>query len=171
MTTAAPQKTESKTYKSKIDLSEDLRKKVVAKLQVTLAATADLTSQAKQAHWNVKGKRFYQLHLLFDEAYNEINEYVDMVAERITSLSGYAHGTVRMSAKASPLPEYPDGITCGLKHLEALIERYAIYAKHVRQGIDEMTNMGDAGTADLYTEISRTIDKRLWFLEAHLEDQ
>ncbi|MBS1993695.1 MAG: DNA starvation/stationary phase protection protein Dps [Cyanobacteria bacterium SZAS LIN-3] len=166
MTTATK---EAKTYHSKIDLSDDLRKKVVAKLQITLAATADLTSMAKQAHWNVKGSRFYQLHILFDETYNEINEYIDMVAERITALSGYAHGTVRMSAKASPLPEYPDNITCGEKHLEALIERYAIYAKHVREHIDAMTNLGDAGTADMYTEISRAVDKRLWFLEAHLE--
>ncbi|MBS1995910.1 MAG: DNA starvation/stationary phase protection protein Dps [Cyanobacteria bacterium SZAS LIN-2] len=166
MTTATK---EAKAYHSKIDLSDELRKKVVAKLQITLAATADLTSMAKQAHWNVKGSRFYQLHILFDETYNEINEYIDMVAERITALSGYAHGTVRMSAKASPLPEYPDNITCGEKHLEALIERYAIYAKHVREHIDAMTNLGDAGTADMYTEISRAVDKRLWFLEAHLE--
>jgi len=166
MTTATK---EAKTYQSKIDLSEDLRKKVVAKLQITLAATADLTSMAKQAHWNVKGTRFYQLHILFDETYNEINEFIDLVAERITSLSGYAHGTVRMSAKNSPLPEYPDNITSGEKHLEALIERYAIYAKHVREGIDATADLGDAGTADMYTEISRAVDKRLWFLEAHLE--
>jgi starvation-inducible DNA-binding protein len=166
MTTATK---EAKAYHTKIDLGDDLRKKVVAKLQVTLAATHDLTSMAKQAHWNVKGSRFYQLHLLFDETYNEINEYIDLVAERITSLSGYAHGTVRMSAKASPLPEYPDNITCGEEHLKALVERYAIYAKHVREHIDITADLGDAGTADMYTEISRTIDKRLWFLEAHLE--
>ena len=166
MTTATK---ETKAYHSKIDLGEDLRKKVVAKLQITLAATADLTSQVKQAHWNVKGSRFYQLHIFFDETYNEINEFIDLVAERITALSGYAHGTVRMSAKASPLPEYPDGITCGEKHLEALVERYAIYCKHVRENIDATANLGDATTSDMYTEISRAVDKRLWFLEAHLE--
>lgn len=91
-----------------------------------------------------------------------------MVAERITALGGLAFGTSRYCAETSILPEYPLEETQGNKHLEALVERYSAYAAHVRSQIDSAANLGDAGTADLYTEISRDIDKSLWFLEAHL---
>jgi starvation-inducible DNA-binding protein len=91
-----------------------------------------------------------------------------MVAERITALGGTALGTARIAAATSILPEYPLDIVDGVEHLQALAERYALYAAHLRQGIEQTDTLGDADTADLYTEISRDIDKRLWFLEAHL---
>ncbi|MFM7905564.1 MAG: DNA starvation/stationary phase protection protein Dps, partial [Microcystis sp.] len=127
-----------------------------------------LKTQVKQAHWNVKGLNFYQLHSLFDEMATELDDYGDMVAERITALGGTALGTARIAAANSILPEYPADIVDGSEHLVALAERYALYASHLRSAIDTTGNQGDADTADLYTEISRDIDKRLWFLEAHL---
>jgi starvation-inducible DNA-binding protein len=157
-----------KLHNTRIDLSEDIRAKVVEILNQTLAATLDLKTQTKQAHWNVKGMDFYQLHLLFDEMAGELEEYVDMVAERVTALGGVAMGTARIAAAESVLPEYNLDAVTGADHVSALADRFAIYAKHLREGIDLTDNLGDADTADLYTEISRTIDKRLWFLEAHL---
>jgi len=74
----------------------------------------------------------------------------------------------RMAAAASFLPEYPLDVVDGIAHVTALAERFAQYGEHVRSGIDQSDVAGDKDTADLYTEISRTIDKRLWFLEAHL---
>ena len=142
---------------------------MVALLNQTLAATSDLQSQTKQAHWNVKGPHFYPLHLLFDEIAGELTEFVDEVAERVTALGGYATGTVRMAAEASPLPEYPTSAVDGMDHVKALVDRFAGYGAHVRQGIDKTDELGDKDTADLYTEISRLVDKRLWFLEAHLQ--
>lgn len=158
----------SKLYASRIDLSEDLRAKVVGILNQTLAATLDLKTQTKQAHWNVKGMNFYQLHLLFDEMATELEEYTDMVAERITALAGTAMGTARIAADESILPEYDFRAVSGAEHVTALADRYALYAKHLREAIDTTDELDDADTADLYTEISRTIDKRLWFLEAHI---
>jgi starvation-inducible DNA-binding protein len=155
-------------YPTRIDLSVDIRAQVVSVLSETLAATLDLKTQVKQAHWNVKGLDFYQLHELFDELASELEEYVDMVAERITALGAIAMGTARIAAAQSLLPEYPYDIVEGVEHVSALAERFALYAAHVRNGIDQTDGVGDADTADLYTEISRTIDKRLWFLEAHL---
>jgi len=155
-------------YPTRIDLAKDIREGVVAILSKSLAATLDLKTQIKQAHWNVKGMDFYHLHLLFDEMATEVEEYVDMVAERITALGGTAMGTARIAAAESILPEYPFDIVDGSEHINALAERFAIYAAHVREAIDKTDELGDADTADLYTEISRTIDKRLWFLEAHL---
>ena len=165
---ATPTKSTTRFYPTRIDLSTDVRKKVVTLLNQSLAASLDLKTQTKQAHWNVKGKDFYQLHQLFDEMAGEIEEYVDMVAERITALGGTALGTARVAADNSILKEYPLDAIDGEEHITALADRYAAYAKHVREAIDATDELGDADTADLYTEISRTIDKRLWFLEAHL---
>ena len=157
-----------KLYDTRIDIAEDIRVKVINILNQTLAATLDLKTQAKQAHWNVKGTDFYQLHELFDEMAGELEEYVDMVAERVTALGGTALGTARIAAAESILPEYPLDAVSGIEHLTALADRYAAYGKHVREAIDSTGDLGDADTSDMYTEISRTIDKRLWFLEAHL---
>ncbi len=161
-------KTAPKLYKSRIDLPEATRKEMSELLNETLAATLDVWSQVKQAHWNVKGKDFYQLHLLFDQVAGELYEYIDLVAERITSIGSTAHGTIRMAAHVTPLPEYPLDAVNGKEHLTAVAERLAAYGKHVRAGIDKTDDL-DKDTADLYTEISRTVDLRLWFIEAHLQ--
>ncbi|BAQ64237.1 DNA starvation/stationary phase protection protein Dps [Geminocystis sp. NIES-3709] len=158
----------SKLYDTRIDLSVEIREAVVSILNCTLATTLDLKTQTKQAHWNVKGNDFYQLHQLFDEMATELEEYVDMVAERVTTLAGVALGTARVAAEYSLLPEYPLDATAGLDHVSALADRYATYGAHVREAIAKTGDLGDADTSDLYTEISRAIDKRLWFLEAHL---
>ncbi|XGV96702.1 MAG: DNA starvation/stationary phase protection protein Dps [Leptolyngbya sp. BL-A-14] len=156
-------------YATRIDLPVETRAQVIELLNQTLAFTLDLKTQVKQAHWNVKGLDFYQLHELFDELAGELEEYVDLVAERVTALGGLAMGTARVAAQVSGLPEYPFDILDGKDHVAALADRYAIYAKLVRQGIAKTDDLGDADTADLYTEVSRAIDKRLWFLEAHLQ--
>ena len=164
MATKSPQ-----IFKTRIDLPENTRNKVNDLLNKTLASTFDLYSQIKQAHWNVKGWDFYQLHLLFDEIAEEISEYVDLFAERITALGGYAAGTVRDAAQNSSLPEYPHEAFGSVDHLNALADRLAAYAKHVRENIDRAAELGDQSTADIYTEVSRKVDMRLWFIEAHLQ--
>lgn len=155
-------------YPTRIDIPGDVRQKIVPILSQTLATSLDLKTQVKQAHWNVKGLNFYQLHELFDAMAGELEGYVDMVAERITALGGTAMGTARIAASESLIAEYPYDIVDGVEHITALAQRYAIYAAHLRSGIEKTDTLGDADTADLYTEISRDIDKRLWFLEAHL---
>ena len=157
-----------KLYSTRIDLREDVRVRTIEILNQTLAATLDLKTQTKQAHWNVKGMDFYQLHELFDEIATELEEYVDMVAERVTALGGTALGTARIAAESSILPEYDLDAVSGAEHVTALADRFGIYAQHVRDAIATTDDLGDADTADLYTEISRTADKRLWFLEAHI---
>ena len=155
-------------YSTRLDLGEEVREKVATLLNQTLATTLALKTQTKQAHWNVKGKDFYQLHELFDEMAGELNEYVDMIAERVTALAAVALGTARLAAVNSVIEEYPLDAVGGKDHVKALADRYAIYGAHLRSAIALSEDLGDADTADLYTEVSRTIDKRLWFLEAHL---
>jgi starvation-inducible DNA-binding protein len=156
-------------HKTKIDISENTREQVVALLQARLADAIDLKSQAKQAHWNVKGMNFIALHELFDQVATEVELHIDTIAERITTLGGTALGTIRVAAQQSNLSEYPHEITDGNSHVEALSSALADFGKLVRKNIDEATDLGDADTADLFTGVSRDIDKSLWFVEAHLQ--
>ncbi len=158
-----------RTFRTSIDLSPDVRSSCIALLNARLADSFDLYSQLKQAHWNVKGMDFIQLHELFDEVAERTLIYVDDIAERAIELGGYATGTARMASSTSSLPEYPTQATNGQEHLAAVVERMALYGKTVRQCIDEADDLEDKDTADLFTEISRAVDKDLWFLEAHLQ--
>src|SRR5579885_486181 len=147
-------------YTTRIDLQETTREKLVQLLNETLAAGTDIWSQAKQAHWNVKGKDFYQLHLLFDDVADALYEHIDTIAERITTLGGIAYGTVRNAAQNSFLAEYPNTERMHEEdHLIALADRLSTYGKHLRHGIDVAGELGDQDTADLYTEVSREVDK------------
>lgn len=168
MATAARDKT--RAFSTKNDLAQDVRTKTIALLNQQLADTLDLYSQTKQAHWNVKGSDFYQLHLLFDAHAAHVVEWIDQLAERAVMLGGYATGTARMAAANSALPEYPTEISAGMDHVRALVDRWGSYAASTREGIDTTAEWGDADTADLLTEISRQVDMDLWFLEAHLQD-
>lgn len=154
-------------HNTKIDIPKDAREKLVAILNQRLADAADLKSQAKQAHWNVKGMSFIALHELFDRVASEVDPMVDDIAERITSLGGTALGTVRVAAQNSELPEYPLEISDGADHVDALSTALAEFGKRIRADIDATDKLGDADTADLFTGVSRNIDKLLWFVEAH----
>jgi starvation-inducible DNA-binding protein len=112
---------------------------------------------------------FHPLHTLFDELAEQVEEYVDLIAERATALGGTAMGTARMAAAGSRLPEFPLDAFDGHQHVEALVSRFAALGKTVRAAIDMAVEFGDADTADLFTEVSRGLDKQLWFLEAHLQ--
>lgn len=156
-------------HKTKIDIPEASREKLVGILNQSLADASDLKSQAKQAHWNVKGMNFIALHELFDQVSTEVETHIDDIAERITTLGGTAMGTIRVAAQSSSLSEYPLEISDGAAHVDALSNALSDFGKKVRQNIDVTDELGDADTADLYTGISRAIDKLLWFVEAHIQ--
>ena len=153
------------------DLPVPVRETMVALLNQQLADTFDLYSQVKQAHWNVKGPNFIALHELFDKISDLVLEQIDEIAERITALGGTAEGTVAVAAKRSKLKNYPLSITAGKDHLFYLSTQLSVYGKAVRTAIDDTTKLGDAGTADLFTGISRAVDQYLWFIEAHLQEK
>lgn len=153
---------------SRIDLKNETRQAMATLLNQALADTTDLYSQTKQAHWNVKGMEFFQLHDLYDRLADTIFGYIDVIAERVTAIGAVAQGTMRMAAENSQLPEFAAGLGDGKEFTTMLAERYAQYAASARAGIDAATEAGDMDTADLFTDISRDADKALWFLEAHL---
>ena len=159
-----------RTFETGVDMPAATRVAMIGLLNQELADTSDLYSQTKQAHWNVKGVHFYPLHLLFDQLAEKRQVEADELAERATELGGYALGTVRMAAANSRLPELPTDVNAGVDYVRALVERYGIHANTMRSAIDDADKAGDADTADLFTEISRALDKDLWFLQAHLQD-
>ena len=155
---------------TRIAMPPEIRLDVITLLNQTLACTVDLRSQVKQACWNVKGKDFAQLHTLFATMATALEGYSDLVAERIAVLGGVVMGTARTAALQSQLPEYPTALVEGNTHVLALVERFAHYATVMRSAIALAADVEDAGSAAVYTDISRGVDKQLWILEAHLHD-
>lgn len=158
-------------FPTRSTLPAALRDKMIGLLNQHLADTLDLYSQTKYAHWNVKGPQFHQLHLQFDTMAESLEGYVELLAERATALGGTAMGTVRMAAFASTLPEYPLDGTDGMRDVRALAERFAHCAATARKSTQTASEAGDDNTADLFTQVGRDLDKNLWLLEAHLQDE
>lgn len=156
-------------HKTAISMGATDRAKLVEILNAELADATDLYTQTKHAHWNVKGPQFIALHELFDMIATDLLVHIDNIAERATTLGGVAYGTARAVAERTRLAELDSTAVDGTTYLEALIERYAAFGGSVRAAIDVASNLGDMDTADLFTEVSRAIDKDLWFLEAHLQ--
>lgn len=155
-------------HKTRNDMPVKTRKKVVELLNARLVDAIDLSLQAKQAHWNVRGPNFIALHELFDKIAEHAEEQVDALAERITALGGTAVGTVRAVASRSTLKAYPENISSGEAHLQALAAAIATAAKASREAIEIADDLDDEVTADLFNEITGALDKDLWFVEAHL---
>jgi starvation-inducible DNA-binding protein len=154
-------------YETENDIPKTARTELNELINQRLADIIDLQLQLKQAHWNVKGPHFIGLHELFDKIAEEAEDYVDKIAERIVQLGGIAQGTVRTAAVRSRLDEYPPAIADGSAHVEAVAKALSTFGREARASIDEADTLGDADTADLFTEVSRGIDKWLWFVEAH----
>ena len=156
-------------YPTKNDLPETTRRKMIELCNARLADAIDLQTQIKQAHWNVKGPHFIGLHELFDQIDEAVESYVDLIAERIVQLGGIAEGTVRVAAGRSRLEEYPLVIAEGRAHIEAVSKALSTFGREARATINHANELDDADTADIFTEISRGIDKWLWFVEAHTQ--
>ncbi len=154
-------------YRTKNDLPAAARAEVAALLNQRLADCIDLQTQCEQAHWNVKGPNFIALHKLFDDINEEVEEYIDLLAERVVQLGGVAEGTARVVAERSTLDVYPVVLKSGEEHVEALASALAAFGRAARLGIEEMNELEDVDSADILTEISRGVDKYLWFVEAH----
>ncbi|MGE0206952.1 MAG: DNA starvation/stationary phase protection protein Dps [Candidatus Babeliales bacterium] len=156
-------------HKTRISIPEKKRVALIALLNKTLASVADLYAQLKQAHWNIKGMEFIAVHLMLDTIAEEVEEHVDIVAERVTTLGGTALGTLQEAVKNTQLRTYPTDIFAIKDHLEHLAHNFAILGELSRNNVDETEELDDMGTNDLYIDLVRMLDKNLWFIEAHLQ--
>jgi len=162
---------EMRTFETRHDLEQKVREQMIALCNRQLADTFNLYSLNKQAHWNVKGRDFFQLHELFDTLAEEVLPFVDVIAERATALSGQALGTARMAAASTRLEDLPLGTVEGTAVVAFMAECYANICQSTREAIEEADQAGDMDTADVFTEVSRELDKHLYFLEAHLQGE
>jgi len=156
-------------HHTRMSLPEKDRVEIIAMLNKSLASTADLFAQLKQAHWNIKGPQFIALHKLLDEIAERAEEQVDIIAERIMSLGGTALGTLQEAVKNTQLRTYPVDIFVMKDHIEHLSHNFAILGELSRNNIDASEKIGDMCTSDLYIDLTRMLDHNLWFLEAHLQ--
>ncbi|HUC71371.1 MAG TPA: DNA starvation/stationary phase protection protein Dps [Stellaceae bacterium] len=155
-------------YRTSNTLSENIRVKAVGLLNRHLAAAIDLHAQVKQAHWNVRGPAFIAIHELFDKVADVVESYSDTIAERAAALGGTAEGTIQVAVDRSFLEPYKLGVAGEREHLAAVTAALAAFGDAARKAIDEAAGVGDQDTSDVFTEVSRGIDKQLWLVEAHL---
>lgn len=156
-------------HNTRMSLPEKDRIEIVTILNKTLASVLDLYAQLKQAHWNLKGPEFIALHLLFDKIAEEVEEQADIVAERIMTLGGSALGTIQEIANNTSLRTYPTNIFAAADHIEHLTHNIAILGEKARENIDQMAELDDMVTNDMYISLARMLDKNLWFIEAHAQ--
>ncbi len=159
--------------KTRNTLSPAVRKEAIHLLNNSVAELFDLFARIKQAHWNVRGTTFIGLHKLLDEFAGRILNHIDLAAERATALGGVVQGSLRESAKHSRLKkkEEPDSVSGMRDWINELADVHAAAGEQTRKAIKKITDAEDFGTADLLTDILRTLDLQLWLLEAHLNQK
>lgn len=161
----------TKLHPTRNNLPEKTRRAMIDLLNQQLADAIDAGLQAKQAHWNVKGPNFIGLHELFDKVADELEEFTDEIAERAVQLGGFALGTIQVISKNPRLAAYPLDLASGKGHVAALSSTLAKFGSSARAAIDAAGAAGDADTADLFTQVSRAVDKLLWQIEAHAQSE
>ena len=134
-----------------------------------LASAIDLQLRLKQAHWNVQGPYFMGLRELFDNIEEVVEGYVDRIAQRMVQLGGTAEGTVRVATPCSQFDMYPHTPAEGFAHINVVATALSTFGQQARVTIDGADELKDAGTVDLFTEISNGMDKWLWFVDAHTQ--
>ena len=149
------------------NLSDNTRQQMIGLLNERLSDAIDLTLAVKQAHWNIKGSSFIGIHELLDDVADRCREHADLMAERCVILGGQARGTSQVVAAETSLDAYPVDAQHQSRHVEALKDRFMAFGASLRKGIEAAGDAGDEDTADLFTEVSRTIDKDAWFIGAH----
>jgi starvation-inducible DNA-binding protein len=157
-------------HKTRNNMDSNAKSVAMGLLNARVADAIDLALITKQAHWNLKGRQFIGIHEMLDGFRTQIDDFTDTMAERVVQLGGTALGTSQVVVKATGVKPYPTDIYAVKDHLHALIEAYGSVANAVRESIDAADEAGDADTADIFTEVSRGLDKQLWFLEAHVQE-
>ena len=149
------------------NLNDNTRTEMAALLNARLADAIDLTLAVKQAHWNIKGSSFIGIHELLDDVAERCRDHADLIAERCVILGGQAKGTSQVVVSETLLEAYPVDAQHQSLHVEALKERFMSFGAALRESIEKAGEAGDEDTADLFTEVSRSVDKDAWFIGAH----
>jgi starvation-inducible DNA-binding protein len=154
-----------------IALSAEARGESCQLLNEILSDTTVLYALYKKSHWNASGPTFYQLHLLFDKHYEEQNELVDTIAERIQMLGGVSIAMAPDVAETTLIPRPPKGREEAPVQISRLAHAHEIILEEARSMARQAAERGDDGTNDLLvSDVIRGNEKQAWFLSEHLVD-
>jgi len=156
----------AKRSKEGAALNRNVQERLVRGLNLNLANMTSLATAYKQAHWNLQGPGFAQLHELFDRFADQTREYADLVAERAVQLHGTSHGTIEGAVKETTLSPFPLDEHRQDLLVTALVERANTAIVEIRRGMDGSED--DLPTQDVYIEIARGLEKQEWMLRSHL---
>ena len=152
-----------------LQLDQPVRLEMTEQLNQLLADTITLRDLYKKSHWQVSGATFYQLHLLFDKHYEEQNEIVDTIAERIQLLGGISVAMAADVAELTRIPRPPKGREEVPVQISRLLDAHQIIITHCRELAERSSKLGDAGTNDLVvSDVLRPGELQVWFLSEHL---
>ena len=152
-----------------LDLEEPVRLEMTEQLNQLLADTITLRDLYKKSHWQVAGPTFYQLHLLYDKHYEEQNELVDQIAERIQLLGGISLAMAADVAETTQIERPPRGREEVPVQISRLLDAHQIVIGECRKLAKRAQTIGDDGTNDLVvSDVLRTNELQQWFLNEHL---
>lgn len=144
--------------------------KVTEILSIVLADEFVLLTKTKKAHWNVEGTDFYNKHLFFEQQYNQLDEIVDSVAERIRTLGHYAPASLKEYLALTHLSEHALKTNDSLTYMNELLCDHKSILIHLRENINNFASeLRDAGTSDYITGLLETHEKMAWMLRSHLK--
>lgn len=156
--------------KTQIGISEENKKAVSAQLAKLLADEYVLYTKTRNAHWNVEGPDFHSMHLFFESQYEQLDEIMDSVAERMRMLGHYAPGTLKSFLQLTHLAELTERSNDSLGFIRELTEDHDSIIEFIRGNINPFANdYGDAGTSDFITGLMEDHEKMAWMLRAHLK--
>jgi starvation-inducible DNA-binding protein len=157
--------------KMPIALAEKACQESVENLNQLLADTITLRDMYKKHHWQVAGPTFYQLHLLFDKHYEQQNELVDAIAERIQLLGGISVAMAHDVAETTLIPRVPKGREEVPVQISRLLHAHEVVLKEARTMARLAAESGDDGTNDLLvSDVIRGNELQVWFVAEHLVD-
>jgi starvation-inducible DNA-binding protein len=153
-----------------LGLKEEARQQVVTMLNKRLADTFVLYTKTLNYHWNITGPEFIQLHELLHEQYEELEESIDEIAERVRKMGGFALGTLDEFKQNSAIEEQPGRIPEWTEMLQRLVDDHETVIRQLREDTDTTEELGDMFTNDFLIGLAQGHETMAWKLRAHLEN-
>jgi starvation-inducible DNA-binding protein len=156
--------------KNYIGITDENRQAVAIQLTKLLADEYVLYTKTRNAHWNVEGPDFHSMHLFFESQYEQLDDIMDSVAERIRSIGHYAPATLKSFLSLTHLTEQLDSKNDSLTFLKELLEDHFSIIEFIRGNIEPFASKyGDYGSSDYITGLMEQHEKLAWMLKSHLK--
>jgi starvation-inducible DNA-binding protein len=156
--------------KPNIGITEENKQAVSVQLAKLLADEFVLYTKTRNAHWNIEGPDFHSMHLFFESQFDQLDEIMDSVAERIRSIGHYAPGTLKSFLSLTHLTEYAENKNDSAGYIKELLGDHETIIEFIRGNVNPFaSDFQDAGTSDFITGLMEDHEKMAWMLRAHLK--